>query len=217
MSDAVDMLEKERIQEMMTMRKHVVETKRQIDKTIAKGTAQQGPLVGLYQKEVKGFVMSVETVLDPVNGETSEYWNNATIGDFSLPNGTVQRVVGLSEFLQLPVTFEIEVDTVKKRSYRHAEERVTETRRVRPPREIAEQAFRLTNRALDERGFDLSELTEDQDTAKFSKIDDVKKATEVYDFLNELDDSSLREVQLVIQEELLDGANTNGHQNHEQS
>lgn len=210
--DLADTVESERFREILSMKKQVLETKDEIDRARINRRVNQGAAIRLYQRKVRDYLMSVETVLNPEKGSQSRYWDDVLVGKFSLPDGQEKEVVGLREFLELPTSFEIEVETTRQRSYRHKNERVIETQIVRPPERLIEQAFRLTNRALDAAGFDLDEFSEKQKSG-FRNIDDVEKATKVLDFLRALDDDGLKEVQSIIQRELLGdrGEMTNGH------
>lgn len=210
--DLSDTVASERFREILTLKKQVLDTKDEIDREMVTGRLNEGAAIRLYQRKVRDYVMSVETVLNPATGEQSEYWDEKFIGRFSLPDGQQQEVIGLREFLELPLSFEIEIEREYQRSYRHKRERVTDTQRVRPPERLIEQAFRMTNRALDAAGFDLDEPTEQQKSG-FRAIDDIDKATKILDFLQALDDDGLREVQDVIEGELTDDGDplTNGH------
>lgn len=212
MSDISDTVESERFAEIMTMKQRVHETKDEIDRQRPTAAFNRGAAIGLYQRKVRDYIVSVETLLNPSDGDASPYWDEREVGRFSLPGDEEDKVVtGLREFLELPTTFEIEIETEQQQSYRHKRETVTETRQARPPEPLIEQAERMTNRALDEAGFDLSEPTDNQKSQP-KDIDDIAPATEILDFLQSLDDDGLREVQYVIQNQLLNGDEmTNGH------
>jgi hypothetical protein len=212
-NDIVDTVESERFHEIMQTKKRVLETRGEIQRATASGKLSEGAAIGLYQKEVRDYIMSVETVLDPADGDTSPYWEDRPVGDFHLPDGEHKTVNGLNEFLDLPETFEVEVERQRQQSYRHAIETVSETRRVRPPKRLVEHAFQMTNRALDAAGLDLNQPTE-RSSSTFKRIDDVEKATKILEFLQQLDDDGLRELKQLIDDDLLgDGTppEMNGH------
>jgi hypothetical protein len=212
-SDISDTVESERFAEIMTMKQRVHETKDEIDRQRPTAGFNRGAAIGLYQRKVRDYIVSVETLLNPSDGDASPYWDEREIGRFSLPgDGDDEVVTGLREFLELPTTFEIEIETERQQSYRHKRETVTETRHARPPERLIEQAFRMTNRALNEAGFDLSE-PQDKQESRFKKTDDIEKANEILKFLRALDNDGLREVQHIINNELIDdnGPMTNGH------
>lgn len=210
--DILDEVESERYREILSLKKQALETKDEIDRAVATGQLNRGAGIQLYQRKVRNYVMSVETVLNPASGQTSDFWTDVPIGDFSLPNGDHKDVTGLREFLSLPTSFEVEVEREQQRSYRHKRETVTQTQRVHPPERLIEQAFRTTGQALDAAGFDLDEPT-DKKKSNFDAVDDVEKATKILDFLRALDNDGLREVQHVINDELLGDRDelTNGH------
>lgn len=210
--DIEETVESERFREILTLKKKVLETRDEIDRALVNGAVDQGAAIGLYHRKVRDYVMSVETVLAPANSQPSVYWTDVPIGEFSLPNDTKRNVVGLSEFLELPTTIEVKEEQTRQQSYRHKAETVVQARRVRPPERLIEQAFRVTNQALDAAGFDLDEPS-DTEKSGFRQIDDVVKATQILDFLRSLDDDGLREVQQVITDDLLENGqeHTNGH------
>lgn len=212
MSDDInDTVQSERFNEILTLKKQVLDTKDEIDRNRAAGRLSEAAGIELYQRKVRDYIISVETVLNPNDGDTSPFWDERRVGQFSLPDGEVKVINGLADFLELPTTFTVEIETERQRSYRHKRETVTDSKRVRPPERLIEQAFRMTNRALDAAGFDLDEPTE-HEKSEFKNIDDVEKATKIYDFLKALDDDGLRELQNIITNELLNGSEmTNGH------
>jgi hypothetical protein len=222
MSDISDTVHSERFREIMELKKDVHEIRDQIDRAKVRGEIREGDALGLYQRKVRDYVMAVETVLDPADGEPSRYWTDEFIGDFALPDGRETYVTGLAEFLRLPETYEIEIERERQRSYRHAAETITETQRVRPPKRLIERAFRKTNKALDAAGFDIQQ-PDDTDTSGFERIDDVAAATDILDFLNNAGDDELRELQQMITRTLAQGSDTllvddvdpetNGHAN----
>lgn len=212
MSDEItETVQAERFREIMETKKRVTEVRDEIEMARANGQIREGAAIGLFHRKVRDYVMAVETVLDPVNGETSEYWDQKRIGDFSLPDGRHKDVVGLSEFLELNTVFEVEVETDRQQSYRHKRETVTQKRRVRPPERLIERAFRVTNQALDDAGFDLEEPTERQES-HFESLDDVEKATKILDYLQQLKTEDLNEAKREI-DRLINSRNaqTNGH------
>lgn len=214
--DIADLVDSERYREILEQKRRVIDTRDEIDRAVVQGRRRGGRMIGLYQRKVRDYVMSVETLLNPHDEEPSRYWTRVPIGDFSLPNGEHRHIEGLDEFLELPTVFELQVETTEKQSYRHRAETVTETRRVRPPEEVIERAFRVTNQALNSIGFDLDEPTDHQKSG-FSKVDDVEKGTKIWAFLQQLDEDALNEVKRQIDTKLLGQPDerTNGH--HEQS
>jgi len=196
-SDISDTIESERFREIMELKKDIHEIRDQIDRAKVRGEIREGEALGLYQRKVRDYVMAVETVLDPADGEPSRYWTDEFIGDFSLPDGREEYVTGLAEFLDLPETYEIEVRRKRQRSYRHAAETITETQRVSPPKGLIERAFRKTNKALDAAGFDLDEQTSRKES-KFKNADDVEKAATIMDFLEQLGVDDLKQAKYEI-------------------
>lgn len=212
MSDDIeDLVETERYREILEMKKRVLDTRDEIDRAKMNGRISQARAIGLYQRKVRDYVMAVETVLNPSRGDPSTFWEETHVGDFTLPDGEVVQVDGLKEFLDMPMSFDVQVETEQQRSYRHAAETSVQTRRVRPPEKLIERAFRMTNQALDSAGFDLDEPSDKQKSG-FDRVDDVEKATKILDFLRSLDEDGLREVKQVIDRDLLGPDElSNGH------
>lgn len=213
--DIADTVESERIAEIMTLKQQLHETKDKIDRQRPSAQFKRGAAIGLYQRKVRDYIISVETLLNPAGGDVSPYWNELEVGRFELPNGEQIVVTGLKQFLDLPTTFEIQVESERQQSYRHKQETVMETRRARPPEPLIEQAWRMTDKALDDAGYDLTE-PKTKKKSEHKDTQDIAKATEILDFLRSLDDDALREVEYVIQNELLNAdERKNGH--HEQA
>jgi len=214
MSDDIsDLVDNERFREILSLKKRVLDTRDEIDRAMLSGQQRGGPVIGLYQRKVRDYVMSVETVLNPHDGQPSRYWTEVPIGEFELPGGETQQIIGLGEFLELPTVFAVEVEEKQQTSYRHKADTVTKERNFRPPERVIESAFRVTNRALDSVGFDIDEPTA-EDTKPFKhSIKDVDKADRVYRFIATLDDDGLRELKNLIDSELLaqTGEMKNGH------
>jgi hypothetical protein len=204
MSDDIsDLVDNERFREILSLKKRVLDTRDEIDRAMLSGQRRRGPVIGLYQRKVRDYVMSVETVLNPHDEQPSRYWTEVPIGEFELPSGETQQIIGLGEFLELPTVFAVEVEEKQQTSYRHKSDTVTKEQNFRPPERVIESAFRVTNRALDSVGFDIDEPSAEDKKPFQHGVDDVEKATRVYQFMSTLDDSALRELKNVIDSELL--------------
>lgn len=208
--DVADSVESKRIQEIMTLKREVYDVKDELDRGRLSGRMPSNA-VELYQRKVRDYIVSLEPLLNGVDEEPSPYWDRVKIGGFTLPNGEQKQVTGLREFLQLPTSFPVNATQETQESYRHMPAEETVTQQVRAPKELIESAFRTANEAFRDLGFGISS-PDQMETKQFRKIDDVKKATEILDFLNQLDDKGLREVKTVIDDELLTpDEQTNGH------
>ena len=199
MSDeAAESVESKRINEIMTLKRAVIDVKDEIDRAEMLGRAP-GKAPQLYQRKVRDYIISLEPILNPAGEDPSPYWDRVDIGAFELPNGEHKEVTGLRQFLQLPTTFTVEMTKQTQESYRHMPETKTVTEEVRPPRRVVENAFRTANEAFYDLGFGIEEPEEQ--TSEFRKVDDVKKATEILDFLRQLDDDGLREIKQLIEQD----------------
>lgn len=211
--DIADTVQAERFREIMETKKRVTEVRDEIEMARANGSIREGAAIGLFHRKVRDYVMAVETVLDPANGSPSRYWEDERIGDFTLPDDRHKDVVGLAEFLELETVFEVEVETERQRSYRHKRESINQIQRVRPPERIIERAFRVTNQALDDAGFDLEEPTERQES-HFDSLDDVEKATKILEYLQQLKTEDLKEAKREI-DRLISNQNAQTNGQHE--
>jgi hypothetical protein len=199
MSDeGTESVESKRINEIMTLKRAVIDVKDEIDRAEMLGRAPAN-VPELYQRKVRDYIISLEPILNPAGEDPSPYWDRVEIGAFELPNGEHREVTGLRQFLQLPTTFTVEMTKRTQESYRHMPETKTVAEEVRPPRRVVENAFRTANEAFYDLGFGIEEPEEQ--TSEFRKIDDVKKATEILDFLRQLDDDGLREIKQLIEQD----------------
>lgn len=127
----------------------------------------------LQQRAVQLYVEQVETILDPPNGTSTEWWHSKTIGQFSLPDEQVVEVEGLEQYLDLneELTY-----TVTERHKPHAAH-VGELREIEkvttPPIGLHRSAFRATNRGLADQGVDFD--SHDHDVGE----DDIGKSNAV--------------------------------------
>ena len=211
MSDDVgEQVESKRISEIMTLKREVFDVKDEIDRAKLSGRLPPSA-VELYQRKVRDYIVSLEPLLNPSDDDPSEYWSSVPIGQFDLPNGEHKPVTGLREFLKMPTSFAVESVEETQQSYRHMPSQDRVTKQVRPPEGLIENAFRTANEAFYDIGFRIEDPG-GMETKQFRKIDDVKKATEILDFLRQLDDDGLREVKAMIDGDLLgETAQTNGH------
>lgn len=122
----------------------------------------------LYQRTVQLYLQQVETILDPVEGPTSEWWTDRWIGEFTLPTGERIQVNGLAEYIELdeeiPYTVE-EQPAPGGDLVSWATEETTRT--TTPPVGLHRNAFRATNRGLADQGieFDTRQREIDDDDA----------------------------------------------------
>jgi hypothetical protein len=219
-SEITDTVNAERFAEIMELKKDCHDVRDQIDRAKIRGEIQEPQGLRIYQRKVRDYIMSVETVLDPAVGDPSPFWSDYYVGDFILPDERQIRINGLQEFLALPETYSIDIEREYQKSYRHAKETIVETKEVRPPERVIERAFRNTNKALDAAGFDIQQ-PDDTPTSKFKRIEDVEAVTQIVDYLNHADEPELREFHRIIGRTLEEGADkllideveprTNGH------
>jgi hypothetical protein len=219
-SEISDTVNAERFAEIMELKKDIHDVRDQIDRAKVRGEIQEPDALRMYQRKVRDYIMSVETVLDPADGDPSPWWSDYYVGDFILPDERQITVNGLGEFLALPDTYSIEIEREYQKSYRHATETIVDTKKVRPPERVIERAFRNTNRALDAAGFDIKH-EDDTATSKFRHIEDIDAASQIVDFLNNGGERYWRELNTIIDRTLEEGADellieeveprTNGH------
>lgn len=124
-------------------------------------TLSQDRVALLLQRAVQLYVRQVETILSPIDGDSTEWWDQREIGQFSLPDGRTVVITGLQNYLALDeqVTY-----TVREQHKPHAAH-VGEVREVErstvPPVGLHANAFSATNRGLADQGVDFETRSTD--------------------------------------------------------
>jgi hypothetical protein len=161
-----ELVQKTRWGEVEDARQRVLERLQAISKAqFELGGISEERVSTLKQRTVQLYLEQVETILDPVDGETTEWWSERWIGEFELPNDEVVRVVGLADYLDLDegITYTEEIE--------HQEHgaRMPETREVErsttPPPGLHRNAWRATNRALADQGIEFDPRQRDVEEA----------------------------------------------------
>ena len=116
----------------------------------------------LYQRAVQLYIQQVETILDPPEGSTTDWWDSNYIGGIDLPNGDAVDVIGLLDYVELDEVFTC---TVEKHPNPDGDTVSWATETVElttvPPVGLHKAAFRATNRALADQGIEFD--TRDRD------------------------------------------------------
>jgi len=153
-----DLIRQKRIDEIYSLKRSV----EQLEEDIARGLASRrlgGDPRTAYLLMVQSFVRALEPILAPDETDYSPRWTDTPLGQYELPDGNVRRVVGLQQFLGLELSEEV-TWTETERPFKSAlKEEIKKSQTVKPPRRIAENAFRAANIALRERGIEID--TED--------------------------------------------------------
>ena len=117
----------------------------------------------LLQRAVQLYIQQVETILDPINAPTTDWWTEKWIGTFDLPNGEAVEIVGIAEYLDLDEQLAV---TVEREHQSHGA-RMPETKELEvsmtPPPGVHRNAFRATNRALADQGIEFDTRDRDVD------------------------------------------------------
>lgn len=161
-----DLIRQRRIDEIYALKQSI----QQLEEDIARGIATNklaGDSRTAYLLLVKSYVRSLETILAPDDESASKHWTTTVIGRYELPNGTIRHVVGLQEFLELELKETVswtETESPHRNALAQEQEK---SKTVRPPRRIAETAFRAANIALRDKGveIDTEDNTVDHDDA----------------------------------------------------
>jgi len=150
-----DIVQRTRWDEVHEARQRVLDRLETIDRLqFEAGRSNPDEVSLLYQRAVQLYVQQVETLLDPVDGETTDWWTNKPIGRFDLPNGKTFVVNGLSDYVRMDEQFTVPVEVEYKPHAAHMGEMREEERAVSPPPGIHKSAFRATNRGLAEQGLE---------------------------------------------------------------
>lgn len=150
-----DIVQRTRWDEVNEARQRVLDRLQTIDRLqFEAGRADHDKVSLLQQRAVQLYVQQVETLLDPVDGEATDWWVNKPIGHFDVPDGRTVVVNGLSDYVELDeqITFTVEVE--HKPHGAHMGEVREEERTVSPPPGIHKNAFRATNRGLADQGLE---------------------------------------------------------------
>jgi hypothetical protein len=148
-----ELVQKTRWDEVADARQRVLERLQAIDRLqFDEGGATRKNVSTLKQRTVQLYVQQVETILDPVEGETTSWWNNRHIAHFELPNGEQIVIQGLEGYVSLGEQVSYTVEVEHKPFACHVGETRERERSMTPPPEIHKRAFRATNRALADQG-----------------------------------------------------------------
>lgn len=158
-----EMVQKTRWDEVTDARQRVLDRLQAIDKMQfgQRGHVSEERVSLLKQRTVQLYVEQVETILDPVEAPTTEWWTDRWIGEFDLPNGERVVVNGLSDYVALDEEIEYSVEEEYKPHGAHIGEMRNKQRSMAPPVGLHRNAFRATNRALADQGIEFD--TRDRD------------------------------------------------------
>jgi hypothetical protein len=152
-----------RWREVEAARQRVVDRYEAIDEAQfgqGKGLAQDRVSL-LKQRAVQLYVLQVETVLNPVDGDTTPWWDEKPVGQFTLPDGRAVQVTGLKQYLDLDEEITITVEEHHKPHAAHVGEVRTVEKSVTPPVGLHRNAFQATNRGLADQGVDFDTRAKD--------------------------------------------------------
>jgi len=157
------LVQQTRWNEVTDARKRILERLEVIDEAqfSGRGGLTQGRIAIIQQRSVQRYVQQVETILDPVNGDATDWWTDKWIGEFELPTGEVVEVIGLEQYVNLDekITYEV-TETVKPHAAHVGTTRTVE-RTTTPPVGLHRNAFRATNRALADQGIEFDPRDKD--------------------------------------------------------
>jgi len=149
-----EMVQRTRWDEVADARQRVLDRLQAIDRAqfeLGRGLSEER-VSTLYQRTVQLYVEQVETILDPVNGPTTEWWTDRWIGKFDLPSGEEVAVRGLREYVELDESVPYTVEVEHKPHGGHVGEIVERERTMVPPPGLHRNAFRAVNRGLADQG-----------------------------------------------------------------
>lgn len=149
--------------EVEDARRRVVDRLEAIDRLQFEGSGpvSREAVSVLMQRSVQMYIQQVETILDPINGDTTDWWDNKEIGQFTLPDERSVNVVGLSSYLAL----DEQITYTTTETYKPHAAHVGEVREVEhtttAPIGLHRSAFRATNRGLADQGVDFDTQSKD--------------------------------------------------------
>lgn len=150
-----EIVQKTRWDEVADARHRILERLQAIDRLQFDGPGATREKVSvLKQRTVQLYVQQVETILDPVEGDTTNWWTDKRIGQFELPNGEWIVIEGLEGYVDLGEQITYTVDVEHKPHSAHIGMMREEERTMTPPPELHTSAFRATNRGLADQGIE---------------------------------------------------------------
>lgn len=173
MSDLSELVTTERFREIHEARQQVIEDERTLNEALATKRIDDRRARRLFQRSVDTFVRELECLLDPPDGDASDYWTDAEIGHIQLPNAEYATVEGLGEYLELDEEIVMTVEAIEEGGYHELAQTTVEERAVQPSWTLLRSAFRVANAALTDLGMELSPDTDDDDKWEFREIKDV--------------------------------------------
>lgn len=149
--------------EVEAARQRVVDRYEAIDRAqFGQGGALSQERVSLLkQRAVQLYVLQVETILNPVKGDTTPWWDDEPIGQFTLPNGRTVQITGLREYLDLDEQLSVTITERHKPHAAHVGETREVQQQVSPPVGLHRNAFIATNRGLADQGVDFDTRAKD--------------------------------------------------------
>jgi hypothetical protein len=167
-----EMVQRTRWDEVADARQRVLDRLQAIDKAQfelgGRGLAEDRVSV-LYQRTVQLYLEQVETILDPPEAPTTEWWEDRWIGRFELPNDDVVEINGLSSYINLDEEVHYTVEEEYKPHGAHIGEIREVEKSTTPPPGLHRNAFRATNRALADQGVEFDTRERNFDDGDLSK------------------------------------------------
>mgnify|MGYP000078864157 CR=1 FL=1 len=151
-----EMVQQTRWDEVTDARQRVLDRLQAIDRLQfeTRGPVAEDRVATLYQRTVQLYVQQVETILDPVEAPTTEWWQGRWIAEFELPTDEVVEIEGLAQYVDLDESLTYTVKEEHKPHGAHVGEMREVERTVVPPVGVHRNAFRATNRALADQGIE---------------------------------------------------------------
>ena len=157
------LVQSSRWREVAAARQRVVDRYEAIDRAQFEqgGALSQERVSLLKQRAVQLYVVQVETILNPVSGDATDWWEDRTIGRFDLPDGRTVEINGLEQYLNMDEQITITVEERHQPHSAHVGEVREVERHVSPPTGLHRNAFLATNRGLADQGVDFDTRAKD--------------------------------------------------------
>lgn len=149
-----DLVRQQRIEEIYRLKMSIEQLEEEIARGIATNRISGDPRTA-YLLMVKSYVRALEPVLAPADGTVSPHWSTTVLGQYERPDGSSKRVVGLGEFVTLEAEDTVTWTTTERPRRNARPQELKKRATVRPPRRIAENAFRAANAGLRSKGLDI--------------------------------------------------------------
>jgi hypothetical protein len=172
-----ELVKRRRYEEIRAAHDRVTEYDSELHRLFAAGQVSAETVSQQLGRAVKMFVIEVEPILNPPDGDPTSYWEDRPIGKIPLPDGDPFLVEGLDQYASLPDDLTVTVEEEYKENYYSLPETREVKKDVHVPLDVHRTAYSVTNYALAD--LDLGITTQDPEEAEWDA--DYRQTNDHYD------------------------------------